>query len=1356
MNRTNQKQQPKQPFKPVRFGKYLLLDRLATGGMAEVYLAKSYGVMGFEKPLVIKKILPRLSRNQEFVQLFITEAKIAVRLNHPNVVQVFDLGAHGDDYFIAMEFIHGQDLMRVIKHGRATGAFLPIPISLFIVSEMARGLDFAHRLTDSNGQPLGLIHQDISPHNVLISYEGDVKLLDFGIARLGAMSDAENAVAGGKFAYMAPEQARGEPVDHRADVFSTAIVLWELVTGERLYAGKDPELKREMVLNAAIPEPVEINPEIPLALNDIIMRGLAFDPEDRFEAAIELSDALQDFLFEAGARVGREEMSQHLRLLFPDEAQRPTANLEALFSDLDAMVAAEAMGAEQPPPALLLEPAPAPETDEASPADSLGGVLQSLSAGERRVVVSTVVEIVGLPTPKVETEESALALQMELLRRLSQLAERYGGHLEGLDPEWFTVHMGLVRAVENESERALRCAVALALEVRAFARAKGLSLAVTQGMARGTMVVTERPSQRFAPVAGYMSLARRLCSSGEPGEIRIDPQIRGDLEEVGRFRREMVQVRPGTELLEKHYSFLGFGSAPQEGDGRGNWVRRGDEFEIFKTALRGVLAGRQAWLLIEGEAGCGKSRFLHEIRRLASRNSIPVYSGRAVFYDQETPMRMVRELVGEILGVRQGDPVEVQQRAVERVAELGLPAIHKHVLGHLFDLRFADSPLRFFSAEQIHTAMRQALRQLLQVLASKQFTILVIESLQWVDEASRLAMATLMGSLPEARLLFVFTGRLGCELPLADSEQKLHRIQLPGMSPDASVALARDLIGVNHLPPELEALLTEHSGGNALFIKEIVRSLRAQGLLVEQDGAVRLKNLTNFRPPATLQDLIASRLESLDRGDRLVLEIASVIGSSFDMTLLRAVVGAGSDVSLRVERLLTVELLRKAEDDAPASHRFKNNVTWRVVYERMVAARRRELHARVGEAMERVYAARVDALLEVLAHHFAKGGLLERAARFAERAAQRYARDYLYRAALRAYMRCLELVGSANLETLERASWEARVLESVARLQLRAGSLDEAARSVALASDRAEEAADRALEARACLTAGRIQRLRGRPIEAGASIELAVRMAEQAGDRGLLCDAHEAHGEWFLENGDHAAAYDHLAKALDAASQDGDQTRVAHIVGAFGRFHVMRGDHEKAAKRLQKAHDLSRQTGDRDLEAGVLDELGVLAVQQGDTAAALQHFEQALTIREGLGLSQGVASGLLRIGEVQLRSGNLAAAQAAFERSLGLSEETGWSVGCAHNRLFLGYLLALGGRGPEGVQQMRDALAAAQQQDARPVVAVGNALLARALEALGLDDEARRSLGVAREAAEASGSSVLQAEVTRLGGESSG
>src|SRR3989338_5616370 len=222
-----------------QFGKYYLIEKLAVGGMAEIYKGKTYGVDGFEKLLVVKRILPHCCADKDFITMLVDEAKLSVTLSHANVVQVYDLGKVGDDYFISMEYINGVNLRDIVYRCRERNIKFPDELAAFIMSEVCKGLDYAHRKTDAGGVPLGIVHRDVSPQNILLSYEGEVKLVDFGIAK--AAMNISHTMAGilkGKIAYMSPEQALGKTIDHRTDIFSAGIVLYEMLTGGKLFTGE--------------------------------------------------------------------------------------------------------------------------------------------------------------------------------------------------------------------------------------------------------------------------------------------------------------------------------------------------------------------------------------------------------------------------------------------------------------------------------------------------------------------------------------------------------------------------------------------------------------------------------------------------------------------------------------------------------------------------------------------------------------------------------------------------------------------------------------------------------------------------------------------------------------------------------------------------------------------------------------------------------------------------------------------------------------------------------------------------------------------------------------------------------------
>ena len=361
--------------KPIQFGKYYLLDRINVGGMAEVFKAKAFGVEGFERLLAVKRILPNIAEDEEFITMFIDEAKIAVQLNHANICQIFDLGKVDDSYFIALEFVHGKDLRAIFDRckqrpgspgvpGVGDGSqSMPIPQACFIIMKCCEGLDYAHNKRDAGGRELHLVHRDVSPQNVLISYEGEVKLIDFGIAKAaGKASKTQQGILKGKFGYMSPEQVRGLPLDRRSDVFSLGIVLYELLTGERLFVGESDFSTLEKVRNVEILPPSTYNRRISDELERIVMKALAKDVEDRYQNAIDLHDDLQAYMYSAGEFYSRKDLAGWMKKVFASEIEAETAKLEAYQKlpppDLARPSAQPAGGAERPRRTTIPPPPP--------------------------------------------------------------------------------------------------------------------------------------------------------------------------------------------------------------------------------------------------------------------------------------------------------------------------------------------------------------------------------------------------------------------------------------------------------------------------------------------------------------------------------------------------------------------------------------------------------------------------------------------------------------------------------------------------------------------------------------------------------------------------------------------------------------------------------------------------------------------------------------------------------------------------------------------------------------------------------------------------------------------------------------
>ncbi len=314
---------------PSSFGKYTLLSQLTTGSTCEIYLAKSFGMAGFERLLTIKKLLPSLASDPVQSKRFIDEAMVASNLHHSNIVQINELGKVQGCYYMAMEFVHGKNLRQMMERLSQLRRALPPPLAILILSHICEGLDYAHRRVDAAGQSLGIVHRHLDPSNVLISYAGDVKITDFGLARPSRPPDdgGSDEPGAGTPGYMSPEQANGLALSHRADIFSSGILLFELLTGQRLFSGETPEEIHQKVREGRILKPSQFVPELPGQLEEVLLRALAFRPEERFEWSSDFQQALTGIFLQTGTIVTGKQLSLFMQDLFAADLTEENSKL---------------------------------------------------------------------------------------------------------------------------------------------------------------------------------------------------------------------------------------------------------------------------------------------------------------------------------------------------------------------------------------------------------------------------------------------------------------------------------------------------------------------------------------------------------------------------------------------------------------------------------------------------------------------------------------------------------------------------------------------------------------------------------------------------------------------------------------------------------------------------------------------------------------------------------------------------------------------------------------------------------------------------------------------------------------------
>jgi len=302
--------------------KYRVIKRLEAGGMAEVYLGEAVSVQGFKKRVAIKRVLPHLAQNESFIEMFLDEARLSARLNHANIVSVFDISKREDTYFLIMEFVEGVNLKRIMESLTKRGQRMPLGEAIFLCIEACRGLSYAHELADDAGASLGIVRRDISPPNIMVTQRGEVKLADFGLAKASTqIQTTDPGVVKGKFSYLSPEATLGEAVDARADIFALGIVLWEMIAGKRLFWGENDYATVKLVQKANVPRLAPLNREVDEAFEEVLLRALTRDKNARYQTARDFGGALSDYLYRRQLNVTSYDLANLVKSVSNDDAR---------------------------------------------------------------------------------------------------------------------------------------------------------------------------------------------------------------------------------------------------------------------------------------------------------------------------------------------------------------------------------------------------------------------------------------------------------------------------------------------------------------------------------------------------------------------------------------------------------------------------------------------------------------------------------------------------------------------------------------------------------------------------------------------------------------------------------------------------------------------------------------------------------------------------------------------------------------------------------------------------------------------------------------------------------------------------
>ena len=1288
---------------PVPYGKYELLQLIATGGMAEVYLARARGAERVERHLAIKRIRPELEDDPRLVRMFINEARIGVHLNHPNIVQIYELGKHGESYFIAMEHLFGHDLTRLVKTLRRVDEKLPAEVCVFIVAEVCRGLSYAHRWTDRDGDvPNGLIHQDISPHNILVTFAGEIKLVDFGIARLlhevttKETSDGERPGAG-KFAYMSPEQASGKSFDHRSDLFSAGIVLWELLVGHRLFDDDDPNEKLRKVRNAEVPDPRSLGIDMDDSLWVILQQALHPDPEKRHPHADALEEDLRAWLFDQRARVDRSGVTQWIRRAFPDDEDpsRKTPLLSSMIRDVERLADAQTL--------------PTP-SDSHTPTPSVPNQLHS---GERKPVTLLMIDVDGLTTLSEKFEpEDMFRRNYRLLRWVRQIAVRYQGHLLRSNDYRLTLLFGVPRTRVNDLDHALECALALQREAPDLLK-KGLPVQLAIGVHQGEAFI--RPSRpRFSYMARGDTArhARRLCEAAEHGQILVSEEVLAHA-----TQRFMLKTGPKVQPRGARAARPSYVLEQKRRDthfiGHGPWLARAGEIARVRDALIGLSDHQGGALAFHAPMGMGKTRFLNEIRSLARRRGVRCAVISCNVGGRERPLEGLRQLLLGLLGMSGTPGLEELENEFEPRLGAEFTTFDRDRLMVLVGVRLEPAPSPFDIAE--------SLERYVIVLAKEAPVVIGLDDLHEATHEEARTMQRLVVMTERAPILVLGT----------HDDQRPPRVTFPetcGLAPldmQGVTRLISQQVGDIAVDGTVIEFFARTCEGNPHYVEEMARWLTSRGAFDTSTGKVQLDDeRSNHGLPPSLVALLAARVDALEPATKGLLQLACILGKRFSEKLLATAAGL-DDLTPLLHALEAHKLVSRGA--APGEWTLASDLVQESTLREILSGQRREYHRMVVAALLSLHGEDTPAIWRDLSYHCAEAGDGVRAARFAYRAGKELEDAQLLTSAQELYLRGLEYVRNAARKPENwdaRTQGEAMLCGQLGAVLLLQGDDASATRYLRVALDIASDAGIPWVETQAHLDLGRAFAHRKDSRLATAHLSQALELGRSQGDTATELLALEALATLAHEEGRNSDAEELLETVIGRAQ--GDPATVARCqLGLANRF-LRAGEYERAAPLLQTALESTRALQDRILEGRVLNNLGLLKLWSGQSEAALDCFREALSVREGLGYRRGIIINHHNIGSVHFQQNRLSRAWVCFSRSLELAAEIDWPHGMRLNQIYLAYLASLYENQPLDV--LTDLIAEVRQAEEIELAATGSWLAGQFLLSQGSPEEATRHL----------------------------
>lgn len=1055
---------------PSQIAQFEIVRRLGAGGMAEVFLAKKRGAEGTFKVVVVKRILPDFTTSRRFRAMFIDEAQLATRLNHPNVVQVYEFSNEGSEgHILAMEYVEGCDLGHLMSAAKAKGRVLPPWDSAWMIAEAAKGLHYAHEKRDEGGAPLDIVHRDVSPQNVLLSFEGVVKIADFGIAS-ARLTAEEEGVLKGKFGYMSPEQARGEKVDRRGDLYALGVIFWECLTGRPIHGGLGGEALLDIVRSGKIEPPSTYVRDIPQELESIVLKLLAPLPEDRYQTGRDASAAIGRAMLLKQVFVDSTTLESTIASLVPRERAESTSADQPPEHHTQA-AAPHALSGAEPVSTRGSRPPKGSQPPRAGRKSSPPGASASRrpEAREVRHVAIVTLRLIEPPSggegePAAPTEEQRRALIRALERSRGMLGDM--AYKRGMRWVWTSdLEARAIAGLGPKPAKAASDAAWLAVETHEAIDAIrddlpapiAGSLSIVRGIASGTrdpegnliryvlhdpvtyladVLARATPAMETWVAGGVYRLVRRdfrwadaptldlKADAGAPDRVQnLPPTMR-----LYTLERSLSREEKAAEQESAHNDLIGRDAEKAELQG------------AYHTAVNGVgpatASGVVTCRAVVGELGIGKTAlvatFLSELPPTAR-----VVRSECSSVRMEVPYSALADLVRDAIGASGEESYDEIAHLIARAgagssdADITHPMVAR--LAEITTNRQAGQGQGQGQAEDDDAHRRKkvlvaGVRRLVGAIALEQPLVLVLEGLQWADRPTLDLITELVKTPDPLPVLLVLVtrpdDRVGSLL-----EGKV-RIELHALSSEEQIRLVEARLSVREGARQVCAELMPRVGGNPFYLLEMIDALLERGVLeIRDDTLVRPHgaDLDSMGLPSTLEQLLADRIQELPGPEHVIVDWLAIAGGPLglaDLAKLNARAAqhrsatahdSSSDVAksaLRASEDAIMRLCARGLCDRKTDVLdFRHPLTRDVAYAALEPMTRSRMHRALGQHLAETSLAR-GVSAAIVARHLVRGDAPERAAHFYQEAANAARGAYQTQLAIRYYLRAAQYLAS--------------------------------------------------------------------------------------------------------------------------------------------------------------------------------------------------------------------------------------------------------------------------------------------------------------------------------------------------------